>query len=190
MEFQGIRLIHIDQLRPSQIYLGAHKIAAIEKWFRPPSMDNFQPLSVHDFGDGAYTITDGHSRAYAAYQGGIFILPAVYDNRPMVAGPAGQLSYQADILWCKRFHLSHISQFGKRIVSKSAYQELWIERCDRSYNLLTRTSPGERAELQNSVSGLPDMFLYGASEDMTVLFFENTEGRLFLYQDNILSPEN
>ena len=41
-------------------------------------------------------------------------------------------------------------------------------------------------QLQNLVPGL---FLYGASEDLSVLFFENQVGNLFLYKDNALIPE-
>lgn len=47
-------------------------------------------------------------------------------------------------------------------------------------------SCNERMQLQNLVPGL---FLYGASEDLSVLFFENQVGNLFLYKDNALIPE-
>ena len=186
MEFHGTRLINIGQLGLSQIYLSAHKIASVEKWFDPQCMENFQPVQVHDFGNNAYTLTDGHSSEYDAFKSGISVLPAVYDNDQIVTSPIGQMLYKADIDWCKRFKLSHIKQLGNRIISKSAYEELWIERCDRSYSLLTQTSPKERMQMQSLA---PELFLYGASEDMSVLFFEDKEGRLFLYQDNILLPE-
>lgn len=186
MEFHGIKLINIERLGLSQIYLSSDKIISIEKWFNPQCLDNFQPLKVHDFGNNIYTLIDGHTRAYVAFKNGISVLPVVYDNNHIVTSQIGQLLYKADIDWCKRFKLSHIKQLANRIISKGAYQELWIKRCDRSYDLLTQTSPHERIQMQNFA---PNLFLYGASEDMSVLFFENEEGKLFLYKDNILLPE-
>lgn len=184
--FKGIKLIEIDMLALSQIYLNADKIMSVEEWFDPKCMDNFQPLPVHDFGNNGYTLTDGHTRAYVAYKNGISALPVKYDLDDIVAGSMGQMLYKEDIEWCRRFRISHIGHLENRILSNSAYQKLWVERCDRSYNLLTKTSPGERAEIQERISGL---FLYGASEDMSVFFCENEAGELFYYKDNSILPE-
>lgn len=186
VEFHGIKLIHIDLLGLSQIYLSSRKIASVTEWFNPQNMDHFQPLAVHDFGNKTYTLVDGHTRAYVAYKNGISILPVFYDNDDIVTNRIGKMLYKADLDWCKRFKLSHIKQLENRILDQKAYQKLWIERCDRSYDLITQTSHEERLQLQNLV---PDLFLYGASEDLSVLFFENEAGNLFLYKDNILTPE-
>lgn len=186
MEFQGIKLINIDSLGLSQIYLSSDKISSVTKWFNPQCMDSFQPLRVHDFGNNTYTITDGHTRAFIAYKNGVSDLPVLYDKGDIIVSRVEQMLYKADLDWCKRFKLSHIKHLENRILSKGAYQKLWIERCDRSYELLTKTSYSERVRLQNLV---PDLFLYGASEDMATLFFENEAGDLFLYKDNTLKPE-
>lgn len=186
MEFQGIKLINIDLLGLSQIYLSSNKIASVTEWFNPQCMDNFKPLPVHDFGNNTYTLTDGHTRAYVAYKNGVSFLPVFYDNDDIVTNQVGQMLYNADIDWCKRFKLSHIKQLEHRIINKNTYQKLWIDRCDRSYNLLTKTSHSEHMRLQNFA---PDLFLYGASEDISALFFENEAGELFIYKDNILLSE-
>lgn len=186
MKFHGIKLMDVDQLNPSQIYLSAEKIKSVTEWFNPQNMDEFQPLPIHDFGNESYTLIDGHTRAYVAHKNGISVLPVFYDEEDVVTSQIGQMQYKADIDWCKRFKLTHIKQLENRILSKSAYQKLWMERCDRSYDLLTQTSHEERVQLQNLV---PDLFLYGASEDLSVLFFENEAGDLFLYEDNALTPE-
>ena len=52
-----------------------------------------------------------------------------------------------------------------------------MERCDRSYNFLTKTSHSEHMQLQKLV---PNLFLYGVSEDISALFFENEARKLFL----------
>lgn len=186
MEFDGVKLLNIDLLGLSQIYLSSDKIAAVMEWFEPQRMDNFQPLPVRDFGNNAYTLTDGHTRAYVAYKNGISVLPVIYDNDDVVTNQVGQMVYKAAIDWCQRFKLSHIKHLENRILDKSAYQKLWIARCDKSHDLLTQTSYDERVRLQNLA---PNLFLYGASEDMQVLYFENKAGELFLYKDNILTKE-
>ncbi len=186
MEFSGVKLIDINQLGLSQIYLSTEKIAAVMEWFDPHNMDNFEPLSVRDFGNGRYTLTDGHTRAYVAYKNGVSVLPTIYDKDEMVTNETGQLLYRADIEWCKRFWLCHIGQLENRILEKSAYQKLWMERCDRSYELLTRTSCSEREHLQSFVS---NFYLYGANEDLSVLYFESESGDLFYYKNNVLMPE-
>lgn len=186
MEFDGIKFINIDLLGLSQIWLSSKKVEAVTEWFDPKCMDRFQPLSVHDFGNKAYTITDGHTRAYVAYKNGVSALPVRYDNDDVITNPVGQMLYKADLDWCKRFKLSHIMHLENRIIAQSAYQELWIERCDRSYDLLTQTSQEDRMQLQKIA---PDLFLYGASEDMSALYFENAAGELFFYKDDRLMPE-
>ena len=70
MEFSGIKLIDIDMLGLSQIYLNSDKIKSVEEWFNPHHMEFFQPLPVYDFGNNVYTLTDGHTRAYVAYKSG------------------------------------------------------------------------------------------------------------------------
>ena len=94
--------------------------------------------------------------------------------------------YQADIKWCNRFRLENISHLEKRILSHENYQQYWIERCDRSYDLLTQTTEEERKIMQAKA---PDLFLYGASEDLSELYFENLSGELYVYKNSLLKAE-
>lgn len=177
MEFQGIKQINIDALGLSQIYISREKYVSVKKWFQPENMDAFQPVSVYNFGNGVYTLTDGHTRTLLAYEYGLSAVPAVYDDDDIVTGPIGQKLYKADI---------EIKHLKNRILSKSLYERLWIERCNRSYNLIMGTTGSERGKLQ----GLnPTLFLYGASEDMSELYFENASGDLFVYREHILLTE-
>lgn len=186
MEFTGIKEYPLLSLGLSQIYLNENKISAIEKWFHPDDLSNFTPLTVHDYGNGRYTLTDGHSRAFVAYKHGLTHIPIIYDHDDIVASDTAQLLYRADITWCDRFHIENISHLENRIISHETYQQLWIGRCDRSYDLLTQTTKEEREQMQAKV---PDLFLYGASEDLTELYFENSFGKLFVYKNDILEAE-
>lgn len=180
MEFKGVINYPIMELGVSQIFLNEDKIKAVEEWFDLGNMHIFEPLTVRDFGNGKYTLTDGHSRAYVAYKNGITVIPIVYDNDEIVAGEIGQKLYKTDIEWCNRFFIFNISHLAKRIINNDDYQRLWIERCDRSYNLLTQMTEEERQLIQ---SKKPNLFLYGASEDLSELYFENSEGESFVYQN-------
>ena len=180
MEFKGVINYPIMELGVSQIFLNEDKIKAVEEWFDLGNMHIFEPLTVRDFGNGKYTLTDGHSRAYVAYKNGITVIPIVYDNDEIVAGEIGQKLYKTDIEWCNRFFIFNISHLAKRIINNDDYQRLWIERCDRSYNLLTQMTEEERQLIQ---SKKPNLFLYGASDDLSELYFENSEGELVVYQN-------
>ncbi|MDD6683408.1 MAG: hypothetical protein PUE61_09705 [Clostridiales bacterium] len=179
MAFVGVINYPIMELGLSQIYLNEKKIKAIEKWFNPSDMVRFEPLTVHDYGNGKYTLTDGHSRAYVAYVNGLTAIPIVYDNDEIVAGEIGQELYRTDIEWCNRFSIYNISHLKQRIISNEDYQRLWIERCDRSYNLLVQTTVEEREFIQ---SKKPKLFLYGASDDLSEFYFENSDGESVVYK--------
>ena len=176
MEFKNVINYPVLDLGLSQIYLNADKISAIKEWFVPDDLSVFEPLPVHDFGNGKYTLTDGHSRAFVAYKNGITHIPIVYDMDDIVVGETGQMLYLTDIEWCNRFRLENISHLENRILTKEQYQRHWIERCDKSYYLLTQTTEKERKELQKVE---PELFLYGASEDLLELYFENIKGEIF-----------
>ena len=132
------------------------------------------------------TIVDGHSRAYVAYKNGVKTVPIVYEESELVVGDIGRLLYLADIEWCKRFRIENISDLGSRIIAGDEYRKLWIGRCDRSYDLLTQTTVEERKRIQEKV---PELFLYGAEEDLSEFYFEDILGKLFVYRNGLLSVE-
>ena len=174
--FHGIKSLSISSLGLSQIFLNSEKIANIEAWFNPTDLTNFQPLPVHDFGNGRLTLTDGHSRAFVAWRHGVREIPVVYDTDEIVAGETGQMLYREDLVWCQRFGLVHIWDLKDRILPPEKYQESWSGRCDRSYSLLTKSNQQQREKWQLQY---PHLHLYGASEDMRFLYFENDRGESF-----------
>ena len=178
--FQGVKNIRIVELGLSQLYLNADKLSNISKWFKQHDLSDFEPLPVHNFGNGRLTLTDGHSRAFIAYMAGLEEIPVIYDTDEMVTSKIGQLFYKNDIIWCDRFNLRNICDLECRIVSNEDYKKLWIARCDRSHNLLTQTNELERHNLSLLHSNL---FLYGASEDLKILYFENSKGDCFEYKN-------
>lgn len=174
--FSGIRWLSIVDLGVSQLYLSEVKMANIKKWLNPNDLSNFEPLPVCDFGNGKFTLTDGHSRAFLAYTMGILCVPCVYDSDSIVSSEMGQILYKNDLCWCERFKIRSVMDLADRIVSDYVYQERWVQRCDKAYNLLAQTTLKQREKLQNLC---PNLYLYGANEDVSVCFFENNEGESF-----------
>jgi len=173
----------IDSLKLSQIYLSQKKIDGILAWF-DPDLHNFEPICARDFlGNGALHITDGHTRAFVAWQHGIRQIPYIYDEDEIVTCALGQIQYEEDILWCERFRLHHVSDLAGRILSEDMYETLWRGRCGKMYSLKLalyerRLCPDElnRTSEQLSQKGL---FIYGISEDLSTLYLENNSGELF-----------
>lgn len=174
--FIGVKMIPLIDLGVSQLYLNAEKLANVQKWLNPADLSNFEPLPVYDFGNGKLTLTDGHSRAFSACMMGVQEVPCIYDTDDIVTSETGQLLYQNDIVWCERFRIHSVCDLKDRIISNSLYKDLWIDRCDKAYNLITQTTERQRNRMQSMCS---DLYLYGANEDLTLLFFENEEGTCF-----------
>lgn len=180
LEFQGIKLMPILDLGVSQLYLNKKKLDNIYKWFCPEDTEKYPSLPVHDFGDGKYTLTDGHSRAYVAYNAGVALIPVVYDTDEIVVSDIGLLQYRNDIEWCKRHEIFTVADFENRIIPDEQYKKLWIERCDKSYNLLSQTTEDERKALNDNHGNL---YLYGANEDLGTLYFESSDGKVFEFKN-------
>ena len=76
MEIVKLRL---RDLQPSQFYISAGKLKAIERWLHPEDLSGFQPIPVKLL-DGKPVMTDGHTRAVAALRAGLTAVPLVWDE--------------------------------------------------------------------------------------------------------------
>ena len=176
LSFSGIRQARIDCLGISQLYISCEKLRNVLSWFDPRDLSGFAPLPVHDFGNGRLTLTDGHTRAVAAGMAGLSEIPIVYDMDDIITAEIGQIQYKEDIIWCDRFHLRSPVDLKERIISPDDYRKLWDERCDLFYNLLSRSTEEQRAVWSHAHEGL---FLYGADETLTRLYFEDETGKSY-----------
>ena len=120
----------LAQLHPSQLYISAEKLAAVRKWFDPNDLTSFEPLPVKRKGDILY-LTDGHTRAAAAYLAGLKSVP-VYDETDDLDWQA----YGICLQWCRDEGVDTIEKLSRRIVSKEDYDVLWHQRCDRMHQEL------------------------------------------------------
>jgi hypothetical protein len=178
-----ILYIDIDCLKLSQIYLSQKKIDDVLVWFEP-SLNNFKPIFARDFlNNGNLHITDGHTRTFIAWQHGIKQIPYIYDEDKIVTCELGQIQYEEDILWCNRFNLHHISDLSNRVLSEQGYEELWRGRCGKMYDLkialLEKTICSKEFNVKKEKLAQKCLFIYGISEDLNTLYYENNFGELF-----------
>lgn len=176
--FAGVTFMPVKELGISQIYISEDKLKRVGEWFSPEALQQV-PLPVHDFGNGRYTLTDGHTRAFYAWRTGIQYVPVVYDMDDIITCAEGQMLYGMDIEWAQWYSLHSVADLAKRVVSGEDYKRLWIDRCDAGYELMTRTTPEQRERLSKLC---PSMQLFGASSDLHTFYFENREGRVFEVQ--------
>jgi len=183
MRFSGVRLIGIDELRLTQLYLSQKKLDGVRAWF-DTGLTNFTPVSVRDFlGDGALHLTDGHTRTFVAWQQGVRSIPVVYDEDDIVTCEIGQIQYKNDITWCERFGLRQITALADRILPEEAYETLWRGRCGYMYDLETALLAGaidkNRFALRKAELERNGLFVYGITEDYGCLRCEDSAGMLY-----------
>lgn len=118
-----------DELSPSQLYISARKLRAVMEWFDFDS-PAYEPCPAYVL-DGTLILMDGHTRAFVAYLGGANSIRI----RELEDSEAEELNlglYRECLEWCRQEGVSDLSDFIGRVVSHSAFEELWIDRCHSS----------------------------------------------------------
>ncbi|NLK27254.1 MAG: hypothetical protein GX306_02760 [Clostridiales bacterium] len=180
--------IDIDKLGLSQLYLNQDKVQNISAWFDPSKIDEYEPLPVHDFwGNGKYVLTDGHTRAFLYYKSGCCKIPVMIDHDEIVTCDIGRRLYQEYVEWCNRNSVYTVKDLESRIITSNDYEFLWIERCARVYNLFNAIEEGtigsKDIESLKKIGKDRDLFLYGASNNVSSFCYEDKSGNLWLYQN-------
>lgn len=174
--------IGLSELGISQLYLCKEKLDAVSLWFDTARADEYEPLPVYDFGNGRFTLTDGHSRAFVMACNGFHNVRVLVDTDEMITSEMGQRLYKRDIEWCERKGLHTVADLSGRIISERRYVILWIERCKRLHNLFS----GDIRNARNAAEGFPDMYLYGS--DKNVLYFERND-KYYKYENGVMTND-
>ncbi len=126
----NINEIRILDIQPSQFYISEKKIDMIKRWFNPYDLSNFEPIPIKDL-NGALIFTDGHTRAYVAYQAGLSQVPLIWDDDEL-----DWQAYQICVSACKKRGIKSIADLGGRILSHCQYIEKWDGWCDVMHEIL------------------------------------------------------
>jgi hypothetical protein len=117
-------------IQPSQLYISAQKLARLTAWWDPPRLAALTPIPVKRL-NGRVIYTDGHTRAFAAYQRGFTEVPVVWDEDEL-----DWEAYQICVDWCLENGIHTVMDLQDRVVAPEAYERLWIGRCHAMHKQL------------------------------------------------------
>lgn len=115
--------VPIADLQPSQLYISEGKLRLVREWFDPDCMEGFDPIPVKRY-NGRLLMTDGHTRAVAAYLSGYTDIPVCWDEDEL-----DMRAYAMDVRWCGEERIHSPIDLAGRIVPHKDYERLWRKRC-------------------------------------------------------------
>lgn len=130
MKLEELRL---RDLQPSQFYVSAAKLRAVEEQLRPGGLSGLAPIPVKLL-DGRPVMTDGHTRAAAALRAGLDAFPLVWDEDDL-----DWEAYRLCVEECRRRGVCSPADLIARVVSEEEYREKWDGWCDAMQAQLRRS---------------------------------------------------
>ncbi|SDK06432.1 hypothetical protein SAMN05216226_11642 [Halovenus aranensis] len=121
------RDLPLEDVHPSQLYLSSEKLADVLAWFDFDDPE-YGPLPVFEHEEEWY-LSDGHTRAFAAYLAGEETLSVERDTK--VREKYDFEVYRACISWCEEEGVETVTDLRGRIVEPDTFQEVWIDRCQQ-----------------------------------------------------------
>lgn len=117
------RYLPLSALQPSQLYISVAKLTAVEAQWRPPLLETLEPIPIKAL-DGRLVLTDGHTRAYAAFRHGFTEVPIVWDEDALDWD-----AYRICVAWCLEAGITTVMDLAGRLLAAEDYEVLWHERC-------------------------------------------------------------
>ena len=104
-------------LQPSQLYINSEKLQAVHREFDPITVETLPPIPVVKL-NGRITITDGHTRVFAAYQAGLEKVRVYWDEDELDLE-----IYTTCVEWCKNEGIRSVADLEGRIIDSDAYSD-------------------------------------------------------------------
>ena len=121
----------LSEIQPSQLYISKKKLALIKKNFDPKDLSTLGVIPIKKLGNVIF-YTDGHTRAFAAYQSGFTEIPVIWEDEEL----DGEL-YKICIKWCKDEGIFSIADLSDQVINQKDYEILWYKRCDDLHKKLS-----------------------------------------------------
>jgi hypothetical protein len=125
-------IMALDQLQPSQLYISATKLA----WVKEHNAAR-EPLPVKRL-SGRVVLTDGHTRALAAWQAGRREIEVYWDPDEL-----DWEAYEICVDWCLEAGIRSVAGLAGRVVPPAEYEIVWLERCARMQQALAQGRTSE-----------------------------------------------
>lgn len=120
--------VPILSLQPSQLYVSRNKLLAVDAAYSAGQPG--EPLPVWEW-NSLLVLTDGHTRALAAFLRGEDDLP-VYGDTDELDWDA----YRICVGWCREEGIRSVADLEGRVIAAERYEELWLGRCRRMHRRL------------------------------------------------------
>lgn len=120
----------LSTLQPSQLYINKEKLSVLRSEIDFSDPVNIPPIPVKDL-DDRWVMTDGHTRAFAAYLAGNTRLPVYLDEDEL-----DWEAYRICVRWCEEAGIESVADLQDRVISPERYKLLWLDRCLQMQNRL------------------------------------------------------
>ena len=117
--------LRLSDLQPSQFWISERKLADVNEWFRTDDLSSFEPLPVKIL-DGIPVLTDGHTRALAAWMAGLEIVPLVNETDELDWD-----LYRLCVSACRERGVFSPADLIGRVLYEEDYRREWDGWCDR-----------------------------------------------------------
>jgi hypothetical protein len=116
-------LVPLDEVQPTQLYISAQKLAEVLRDLDAARPATIEPLPLKRLA-GHVILTDGHTRAFAAFLCGVSEVPAYWDEDEL-----DWEAYRICVQWCDAEGISSVKDLAGRVVGPRDYQRKWLDRC-------------------------------------------------------------
>lgn len=117
--------MELNKIQPSQLYISKQKLAKIKENFNPKDLSTLKVIPIKKI-DNEIFYTDGHTRAFAAYQADLKKIPVIWEDEDL-----DWELYHICINWCKDAGIYSIADLSDRVVDQKKYEILWYKRCHK-----------------------------------------------------------
>jgi hypothetical protein len=120
-----IFVMKLDEIQPSQLFINSEKLANVLKDYDRLKPDSLAPVPVKNL-EGRIIVTDGHTRALAAFLRGFSEVRVYWDEEDL-----DWEAYGICVGWCRSEGVLRIADLKDRVVSPEEFEVLWIKRCEK-----------------------------------------------------------
>ena len=124
-------LLRLDEIQPTQLYISAQKLAEVLRGFDAARPATVEPFPVKRL-DDELVLTDGHTRAFAAFLCGLSEIRAYWDEDDL-----DWEAYRICVQWCRADGIRSVKDLVGRVVGPREYQQKWLDRCAEMHRELS-----------------------------------------------------
>ena len=117
--------LSLSAIQSSQFYLSEKKLEQVQAWFDTKDINALKPLPIKRWKDKIF-FTDGHSRAFIAYQAGFEEIPVCAEEDDL-----NWDFYYYCLQTCEKMGIFTIKDLENRILPESDYRKKWLDWCQR-----------------------------------------------------------